>query len=198
MLTSGGAAALSPAPRAARDGPGASAGFLSRSDFGVLQVQQRFASRAHKPSRFIRVGDGKDPRLMASRTRSGGGAGVGVGRCLEILRSLSQPGRFQFECRVTAVANVVVATLRLAGIKHVRGAAMRAGQGNRCQGHWATSMRQQRRWCQGERHLALLWRRKAGSRSAGPPQPRGGRVTLQLEHQERLARFQPHDFLVES
>ena len=123
-------------------------GPLRRSNFRVSQREASFAGSAHELRRRANIADGEDPRFVAPRTGRRGCAGIGVGGNFEILRDFSHPGRFQFKGGVAIVANVVVAALRLAGIKHVAGTALRTGHRNRRERHGISSMAQRQQCCQ--------------------------------------------------
>ena len=115
---------------------------LPRSNFRVPEREQSFAGRAHELRRRANIANGEDPRFMAPRAGGRGGAGIGVGWNFKILRDFPHPRRFQLKCGVAIVANVVVAALRLAGIKHVAGTALRADHRDRRERHGVSSMAQ--------------------------------------------------------
>ena len=123
---------------------------LGRGDFRVSEREQSLAGCAHKLCRG--TGNREDFRFVTSRAGGGRGAGVRVGWNLKIIRDFPHSRCFQLKCGVAMIANMVVAALRLAGIKHVGRAALRAGHRNRRERHGVSSMAQPCRACQGARH----------------------------------------------
>jgi hypothetical protein len=113
---------------------------LPRSDFRILQREQGFAGGAHILRWWTSIANGEDPRFVAPRTGGRGGAGIGVGRNFKVLRDFPHPRCFQLKGGVAMVANVVVAALRLARVKHIGRPALRADHRNRLERHEVSSM----------------------------------------------------------
>jgi len=108
---------------------------LRRGNFRIAKREQSFARSTHVLRWGANAADGEDSRFVAPCAGGCGGAGIGVGWHGKVLRGYSYPGGFQLKGSVAIVANMVVATRRIAGIMHVGGTAMRAGHGNRRKRH---------------------------------------------------------------
>jgi hypothetical protein len=63
---------------------------------------------------------------MAPRARSRGRVSIRFGRYFKYFRDFTHPRRIKLKGGVAGVANVVVTALRLAGIEHIAGTAVRA------------------------------------------------------------------------
>jgi len=106
-----------------------SAILLSRCDFGKAQREERLA-RYTEVCRLWGIHNGKHFSFATARARSGGIRSLGIGRHREWILQFTHLGGFELESRIAIVADVVETTRRLAGVKHILGSALRAGNGN--------------------------------------------------------------------
>jgi len=109
---------------------------LAFCDVGDFQGEQRLTGDAQVLRRRRgAVADGEDFVLPAASAGGGGRGRVGVGRNRESGLQFADASRFQFERRVAAVADVVEAALRLAGIDDVVRTALGAADCQGCERH---------------------------------------------------------------
>ena len=90
-----------------------------------MERQERLA-RDTEVLHVLAIGDGKYFSFAAARARGSRAGGVRVGRHRKGFLHFTHLGGFEFEGRITVVADVVEAARGLAGVNDILGPALRA------------------------------------------------------------------------